>query len=201
MSLRDVLAGLIAIALLVVAASLAGALQQYRRQRQRRRDGERALGRAIMAEIPSENGELVLFSEDEIHFYYGEHTVDKDSIVAVRLLINGAPIAARTSHRADPRAGPATKSAGGGMKSFPEEKSILEEKSTLEAVDRPAGADLHVSDDDREGIVRDRWDVAIDTLKGTTLVACGAIRERVSQELARSVFDAVTREIGRRDAA
>ena len=46
-----------------------------------------------------------------------------------------------------------------------------------------------------EGIARDRWDVAIETVSGTVLVECGAIRERVSQELARSVFDAVKREI------
>ena len=31
------------------------------------------------------------------------------------------------------------------------------------------------------------------------LVECGAIRERVSQELARTVFDAVKRELERRD--
>ena len=33
------------------------------------------------------------------------------------------------------------------------------------------------------------------------LVECGAIRERVSQELARTVFDAVRRDLERRDAA
>jgi hypothetical protein len=56
-----------------------------------------------------------------------------------------------------------------------------------------------VIDDRPEGIARDRWDVAIETLAGTTLVECGAIRERVSQELARAVFDAVKRELERRD--
>jgi len=47
-------------------------------------------------------------------------------------------------------------------------------------------------DDRPEGIARDRWDVAIETLSGTVLVECGAIRERISQELARKIFDAVT---------
>lgn len=42
-----------------------------------------------------------------------------------------------------------------------------------------------------EGLARDRWDVAIDTEEGTVLVPCGAIRERISQELARDVFEAV----------
>ena len=54
-------------------------------------------------------------------------------------------------------------------------------------------------EDRPEGIARDRWDVAIETVTGTTLVECGAIRERVSQELARAVFDAVKqRERARR---
>jgi hypothetical protein len=50
-------------------------------------------------------------------------------------------------------------------------------------------------EDRPEGIARDRWDVAIETMVGTVLVACGAIRERVSQELARAVFEAVRRAI------
>ena len=54
-------------------------------------------------------------------------------------------------------------------------------------------------EDRPEGIARDRWDVAIETVGGTVLVACGAIRERVSQELARTVFDAVKRDVERRN--
>ena len=54
-------------------------------------------------------------------------------------------------------------------------------------------------DDRPEGIARDRWDVAIEAVNGTTIVECGAIRERVSQELARAVFDAVKRDIERRN--
>ena len=50
-------------------------------------------------------------------------------------------------------------------------------------------------EDRPEGIARDRWDVAIEAVNGTMLVECGAIRERVSQELARTVFDAVKRSI------
>ena len=56
-------------------------------------------------------------------------------------------------------------------------------------------------DDRPEGIARDRWDVAIETADGATMIVeCGAIRERVSQELARAVFDAVKRELERQDA-
>lgn len=44
-----------------------------------------------------------------------------------------------------------------------------------------------------EGLARDRWDVSIDTEDDTVIVPCGAIREQISQELARGVFDAVKR--------
>jgi hypothetical protein len=163
--MRDVFAAVLAVLLLLVAGSLATTLQEFRRRRSRARDAERALGRTLIAEIPAED-DLVLFSEDDSRFYYGERSIDKDLIVAGRVLINGSPIAAYVSKRMDARsAAPAT--------SFE---------------DRP------------EGIARDRWDVAIETVAGTTLVECGAIRERVSQELARAVFDAVKAEIESRDA-
>jgi hypothetical protein len=38
-------------------------------------------------------------------------------------------------------------------------------------------------------------------LNGTMLIECGAIRERVSQELARTIFDRVKTDLERRDAA
>jgi len=156
MAVRDVVAGLVAVFLLFAAAGLASTLQSFRRRRQRARDAERALGRRIVAEIPA-GEDLVLFSEDDKRFYCGERAIDKDLIVAVRLLINGAPIATCVSP----------------------------------AHEREAAATATSFEDRPEGIARDRWDVAIETVIGTTLVECGAIRERVSQELARHVFDAV----------
>jgi hypothetical protein len=151
-------------AFLYVAARLATTLAHYRRQRQRARDSERALGRTLVAEIPGE-ADLVLFSEDDVRFYYGDRPIDKDLIVAARVLINGAPIAAYVSRR----------------------HAAAERRQPTTFEDRP------------EGIARDRWDVAIESVNGTMLVECGAIRERVSQELARAVFDAVKREMERRD--
>lgn len=50
---------------------------------------------------------------------------------------------------------------------------------------------LIAMNDQFEGLLRDRWDVAIDTTAGTVMVECGAIRERISQELGRAIFDAV----------
>ena len=96
--MRDVFAAVAALVLLVVAASLATTLQAYRRRRVRARDSERALGRTVIAEIPA-GDELVLFSEDRSRFYYGERSIDKDLIAAVRVLINGSPIAAYASRR------------------------------------------------------------------------------------------------------
>jgi hypothetical protein len=158
--MRDLVAALVAIALILVAASLATTLGVYRRRRQRARDAERALGRTIIAELPTAE-DLVLFSEDQARFYYGDRPIDKDLITAARVLINGAPIAAAVSSR--------------------HPAASARDPTSFE--DRP------------EGIARDRWDVAIETVTDTVLVECGAIRERVSQELARMVFDAVKRAI------
>jgi hypothetical protein len=166
MRVRDLIAAVVALALVFVAASLGTTLQAFRRRRQRTRDSERALGRTIIAEIPAAE-DLVLFSEDGPRFYYGERSIDKDLIVAVRVLINGAPIASYVSTL------------------HPEAPS----RQATQFEDRP------------EGIARDRWDVAIETEAGTVLVECGAIRERVSQELARAVFDAVKLELERRGSS
>ncbi len=160
--MRDAIAGAVALALLVVAASLATTLTFYKRRRRQLHDAERERGRTLVAEIPVDD-QLVLFSEDATRFYYGDRSIDKDQITAVRVLINGAPIAAFLSRRAA---------------SHPQVTAF---------------------DDRPEGIARDRWDVAIETVTGPTLVACGAIRERVSQELARAVFEAVKQDLEQRD--
>jgi len=162
--MRDLVAGIVAVLLLVVAASLATTLRSYRRRRQRARDSERALGRVVIAELPTSD-DLVLVSQDDHRFYYGEQAIDKDLIVAVRVLINGSPIASSVSRR------------------------------------HATGTPLQPTrfDDRPEGIARDRWDVAVETVVGTTLIECGAIRERVSQELARTVFDAIKKDLEERD--
>ena len=118
------------------------------------------MGRRIVAELPTAD-DLVFVSEDDKRFYYGDRPIDKDLIVAVRVLINGAPIA-----------------------------SALSRRHGADAVTQPTSFD-----DRPEGIARDRWDVAVELVNGTVLIECGAIRERVSQELARTVFDAFKRAI------
>src|SRR4029077_12086425 len=96
--MRDLVAGLVAVALLVVAASLATTLTFFRKRRLRARDSERARGRRVVAEIPVTE-ELLLFSEDPDFFYYGDLAISKSIIVAARVLINGVPIAAVLSTR------------------------------------------------------------------------------------------------------
>ncbi|MBM3777610.1 MAG: hypothetical protein FJW23_05125 [Acidimicrobiia bacterium] len=163
--MRDLFASLVALVLVFAALSLATTLHYYRKRRERAAQAERSRGRRIIAELPV-GEDLTLFTEDAVRFYYGSLSVDKAAVMAVRVLINGAPIATVTSTRA------------------------------------PQGALQPTSVDDRpDGIARDRWDVALETLEGTTLVECGAVRERVSQELARKVFDAVKADVERRNAS
>jgi hypothetical protein len=154
--LRDVIAGLIGVALVVVALLLAAALHYYRARRLRDRQDALGRGRRVVAELPL-GPDLTLFTEDHDAFYLGARPIPKRDIQAARVLINGSPIAAAVSPR------------------FPE------------ADRRPPSS----FDDQPDGIARDRWDVAIETTRGMVLVECGAIRERISQELARAIFEAV----------
>lgn len=162
--MRDLVAGIFAVLLLLVAASLTTTLRSYRHRRQSARDSEQALGRVVIAELPIAD-RLVLVSHDDHRFYYGDRTIDKDLIVAVRVLINGSPIASSVSRR--------------HAASTPLQPTSFE--------------------DPPEGIARDRWDVAVETVAETLLIECGAIRERVSQELARAVFEAIKDDLERRD--
>jgi hypothetical protein len=163
--MRDFVAGIIAVVLLLLALSLATTLHVFRRRRIRAREAEYERGRTVIAEIPAAD-DLVLFSEDAEAFHYGSQVIRKDSIAAARVLINGIPIASVVS------------------KTYKDVAAL--HPTSFE--DRP------------EGIARDRWDVAIETTEGTVLVECGAIRERVSQELARAVFDAVRLSVEQRDS-
>ena len=154
--MRDLIAWFIAAFLLVTAASLASTLRYYRLKRQRAVDLQRVRGRHIIAEIPITD-DLVYFTEDKIHFYYGERSINKNQIQVARVLINGSPIAEISA---------------------PRQTSRIAKPTVF--IDQP-----------EEGILRDRWDVIIETESSDILVECGAVRERVSQELARKIFDAI----------
>ncbi len=161
--MRDAVAAIVAAALIFFALSLLTSLHFYRKRQQTVREEELARGRTIIVELPTDP-ELTLFTGDAEHFYYGAVPIDKNEIMAVRVLINGSPIAAFVSPRW--------------------ESAQRLQPTAFE--DRP------------EGIARDRWDVAIETVNTTILVECGAVRERVSQELARMVFDAVSADLEKR---
>jgi len=162
--MRDVIAGLIALALLVFALGLISTLRYHRRSREHERRALAAAGKQVIAEVPTRDG-LELFVADDERFYWGTTPIPKAEIRLVRVLINGSPLTSYTARRHE-------RDEPGDSGSF---------------ADRP------------EGIAHDRWDVLIRTGEGDLLVGCGSIRERVSQELARAVFDAVRAEMERRD--
>jgi hypothetical protein len=167
--MRDAVAALAALALIFFALSLLTSLHFYRKRHRKAREDELARGRTIIVELPTDPA-LTLFTEDAEHFYYGATPIDKNEIMAVRVLINGSPIAAFVSPR-------------------------WENNGSAQAYSEPALEDIS------EGILRDKWDVAIETVnpqQGTIVVACGSVRERVSQELARKIFDAVKADLEKR---
>ncbi|MGH6621109.1 MAG: hypothetical protein ACREF6_16300 [Alphaproteobacteria bacterium] len=168
--MRDAVAAIVAAALIFVALSLLTSLHFYRKRHQKARADELARGRTIIVELPT-GPALTLFTEDAEHFHYGATPIDKNAITAVRVLINGAPIAAFVSPRWEPDAGAGTRDPAHAETSF---------------------------EDTSEGILHDRWDVAIETVDATIVVECGAVRERVSQELARKVYDAVKADLEKR---
>ena len=96
--MRDAVAALVAAALIFFALSLLTTLHFYRKRHRKAREDEIARGRTIIVELPTDP-ELTLFTEDAEHFYYGATPIDKNEIMAVRVLINGSPIAAFVSPR------------------------------------------------------------------------------------------------------
>ena len=96
--MRDLIAALVAAALAFIALSLLTTLHFYRKRQQHLREAELDHGRTIIVELPTDP-ELTLFTEDAEHFYYGPRAIDKGEIAAVRVLINGSPIAAAVSPR------------------------------------------------------------------------------------------------------
>ena len=163
--MRDLVAVVVAIGLVVFALSMATSLRWYRRSHVRRRRGIEGSGRTIVAEIPSAEG-LEFFTEDAEAFHWSDRRVPKAEIKSVRILISGAPLAVRVAQR----------------------------------FSSPARADAADVDREPEAFERDRWDVEIDLGDKPLLVECGAIRERVSQELARQVFEVVKASIDACDA-
>ena len=164
--MRDLVAVIVAIGLVIFALRMATSLQWYRRSHSRRRQDIERSGQTVVAEIPCGEG-LQFFTEDADVFYWSDRRVPKTEIRSARILISGAPLAVRVARR----------------------------------FSAPARDDVVDLDDEPEAFERDRWDVEIGLESDTVLVECGAIRDRVSQELARQVFEAVKADVDARDAA
>jgi hypothetical protein len=158
--MRDLVAALVAVALLVFALLVAATLHFHRQRRERSRRAARDGGRAIIAELP-QGSDLVYVTEDRERIYVGDQPIEKGSIRGVRLVVNGGLVSGAGEVRTDPAAAARATS-------------------------------------DEEAFIRDRWDVLVDTAAGTVTISCGAIRERISQDLARRIYDAVASTIQRR---
>ena len=166
--MRDLVAIVVVIVLVVAALRMATSLQWHKRDNLKARRALLERGQTIVAEIPGDTG-LRLFTEDSAAYYWENTTIPKRDIRAVRVLISGAPLSLRISTRF-PSAASTPDGARPGLTQF-------------------------------EAFERDRWDVTVDYGQETVLVECGAIRERVSQDLARHVFETISADIARREDA
>ena len=96
---RDAVAAAFAIFLFFVALGLATSLTKDRRRRRRSKFKLDSLGQNVLAEIPTDTG-ISFFTEDRSSFHYNNQPIPKSTIIAARVLINGAPIAGsvKTGH-------------------------------------------------------------------------------------------------------
>lgn len=150
--MRDIVAALVALGLLIFAALLAVSLHLARSRRDAARRQLQTKGRRLVAELPL-GAAITIVSEDADAFYYGDVRIDKRALRAARLLLNDTPLAVAST--------------------------------------RPEPIDARTGDAmSAEAFERDRWDVALETDRETVVIHCGGIRERVSQDLARRIFEA-----------
>jgi len=96
---RDAVAAAFAVLLVFVALGLATSLTKDRRQRRQSKSELDSLGQDVLAEIPTDSG-TCFFTEDKGCFHYDNQPISKSTLIAARVLINGAPIAAsiRSGH-------------------------------------------------------------------------------------------------------
>ena len=162
---RDLAAGLVALALLVLALLLGATLHLHRQRRRAEQRAAEAAGRRIVAEVPS-GADLLLFCEDDEWFYFGGTSVPKADVRAVRLVVGGA---------------------------------VVSEEATPGYRPRPLPPAVAVREESIPG--RERWDVVIETSAVALVIPCGALGERVSQEIACRIFDHAKAVVGRGSGA
>jgi len=96
--MRDFVAIIVTLALIVAALALATSLQWYQRGHQRLRRKLRERGQVILAEVPATDG-LKFFSEDIDAFYWEGKSIPKRNIRSVQILISGAPLSSVRSQK------------------------------------------------------------------------------------------------------
>jgi hypothetical protein len=149
--LVELLAGILLVGTLFVAFRFAMGLRWARLMREKALLEELERGRRLVAEVPTPSGEIELFLEDEVGFYWAGAELGKRELTGARLLLNGAV-----------------------MKECRREGAELPEASLPE---------------EYEG--RERWEVMAYREAGSTRIECGSLREGVSREAARDVYDAL----------
>jgi len=118
---------------------------------------EAARGRRVVAEVPTSDGRILLFREDDERFYWAETSCAKRDVVAARLLLNGA---------------------------------VVGEVSAGDAA-LPGAPGLDPGD------LRERWEVVAYRDGAAPLsIPCGSLREGVSRDAARAVFESLRSAIG-----
>jgi len=96
--MRDFVALIFALILIVAALALATSLQWHQRGHQRLRRKLRERGQVILAEVPTTDG-LEFFSEDIDTFYWKEQSIPKRNIRSAQILISGAPLSSVRSQK------------------------------------------------------------------------------------------------------
>jgi hypothetical protein len=90
--LIQALAALLLLAALWQVFRFAMGLRASKLVREEQRRAEESRGRRVVAELPGEDGALVLFLEDAEGFYWGEREARKSAVVGARLMLNGAVV-------------------------------------------------------------------------------------------------------------
>jgi hypothetical protein len=85
-------AGVLLLVVLFSVFRLSMGLRFAKLSRENARRAEESQGRRVVAEIPTGQGELLFFLEDEGGFYWSSRAVRKPEITGARLMLNGGVI-------------------------------------------------------------------------------------------------------------
>jgi len=148
----EIIASLVLIVALFGFFRFAMGLRYAKILREQALQRESSRGRRVIAEVPTPEGTIELFREDDAEFYWSGDRISKRGLSGVRLVLNGA---------------------------------VMAQVQIPDAV-------LPVAPVPEEFEGRERWEVvAYHATSDPTLIACGNLREGVSRDAARAVYDAL----------